>query len=252
MLKYLFLAVTLILSAQHVLGCKMSLPPLSFDTDHYVFTGEVVEIIENVKYNLDGNEADAVGLKIKVSNNIYSPKEAVYFEVFPFRSTPWCALKSDAERVREQFPVGSQVRVVAKEATILRKYSAESSIVQLQVSGRDRSSIARNDLSDELRTSAKTFYDYSSFRERSRTTPAEDVLVDSNHYLPEFELRKDLLRLKEAKSEDERTRILERLVFYSNANLPNIAQTYLKDQVKLVTLVEKWKEQRQKRLSKTQ
>ncbi len=253
MMKYLFLTVAFLLFTNYALGCKLGINPTSdFDTTHYIFIGEVVEILESVKYESQGIIADAVGLKIKVSENVYSPKPATYFEVFPLRLTASCGLRSDTKEVREHYPVGSQVRVVAKEATVFKNQPANF-IVRLETSIYNRGSIARNDLNESLRTSAKTFYDYKGFVERQRTTAVEDALFDSNYYLPEFELRKDLFRLKETKSEDERTKILERLVFYphvSRMSFPKIARTYLKNQDKLVALEKQWEERLKEILSK--
>lgn len=193
--KYLFFTVAFLLFTSNAFGCKLGISPTSdFDATHYIFIGEVVEVIESVKYESEGIKADAVGLKIKVGENVYSPKSASYFEVFPLRLTPSCGLMSDKEEIREHYPVGSQVRAVAKEATVFQNQSTNSTF-RLETSIYNRGSIARNDLSENLRTSAKTVYDYKGFVARQRTTAAEDALHDSNYYLPEFELRKDLLRL---------------------------------------------------------
>lgn len=246
MMKYLFLTTAFLFFTTNVFGCKLGISPTSdFDTAHYIFIGEVVEVLESVKYESQGIKTDAVGLKIKVSENVYSPKPTTFFEVFPLRLTPSCGLRSDGKEIREHYPIGSQVRVIAKEATVFKYQPAESSIIRLETSIYNKGSIARNDLSDNLRTSAKSFYDYSSFVERQRTTPVEDALHDSNYYLPEFELQKDLFRLKETKSEDERTKILERLVFYPHVfrmSYPTIVRTYLINQNKLPTLEKQWKQ----------
>lgn len=252
-MKYLFLTGVFLIFTNYALGCKLAINPTSdFDTAHYIFIGEVIDILEPVKYESEGMMAEAVGLKIKASENIYFPKQAAYFEVFPLRLTASCGLRSDMKQVREHYPVGSQVRVVAKEATVFKNQLANS-IIRLETSIYNRGSIARNDLNERLKTSAKIFYDYKNFVERQRTTAAEDALFDSNYYLPEFELRKDLFRLKETKSEDERTKILERLVFYphvSRMSFPKIARTYLKNQDKLVILEKQWEERLKEILSK--
>lgn len=247
MIKYFFLLVLfLFFSTLTTFGCSLGISPISdFDTAHYIFIGEIVEVMENVKYESQGIQDEAVGFKVKVSENIYAPKQATYFEVFPLRLTPSCGLMSDAEKLREQFPVGSQVRVIAKESTVFKNQLVENSSIRLETSIYNRGSFSKNDLSENLRTSAKSIYDYSSFAQKERTTPAEDVLFESNYYLPEFELRKDLLRLKESKSEDERTKILERLVFYPHVYrlaFPKIARTYIKNQEKFVVLEKQWKQ----------
>lgn len=254
MIRYLLLTIAFSFFANTAFGCSLLISPTSdFDTTHYIFIGEIVEVLDNVNYDSQGVKDKAVGFKVKVSENIYSPKQATYFEVFPLRLTPSCGLMSDTKKMRELFSVGSQVRVVAKEATVFKNQPVESSTIRLETSIRNRGSFSRNDLSENLRTTAKTFYDYSSFVQKQGTTAAEDALVESNYYLLEFELEKDLLRLKESKSEDERTKILERLVFYPhvhNLSFPKVGRVYLKNQNKLAALEKQWEQRVQEIYSK--
>lgn len=174
MIKQFFLTIAVLFFANvAAFGCKLGIPPISdFDITHYIFIGEIVEVIENVKYESQGIQDEAVGFKVKVTENIYSPKQKTYFEVFPLRLTASCGLASDTKKLREQFSVGSEVRVVAKEATVFKNQPVENSTVRLETSIRNRGSFSRNDLSENLRTSAKSFYDYSSFVQKERTTAA--------------------------------------------------------------------------------
>jgi len=226
-------------------------PVSHFDTAHYIFIGEIVEVIKNVKYESRGVKGEAVGFKVKVSENIYSQKQAAYFEVFPLHLTPSCGLSSYTKELLEQFSVGSRVRVVAKETTVFKNSSGENSITRLDTSIYNHGSFSKNDVSANLQTSAKSIYDYSSFTAKQRKTAADDALVASNYYLPEFELRKDLLRLKEAKSEDEKIKIVERLVFYPHVyNLDYLwmVRLYVSNQDKFVVLQRQW-EQRVKEIN---
>jgi len=254
MIKYLFLTVAFLFFTNVAFGCSLYVRPASdFDTAQYIFVGEIVEVLDNVDYDSQGIKDKAIGFKVKVSENIYSPKQATYFEVFPLRLTPSCGLMSDKKKLRELFSVGSQVRVVAKEATVFKNQSVENSTIRLETSIYNRGSFSRNDLSENLRASAKTFYDYNNFVQKQRTTAAEDALVESNYYLPEFELRKDLLRLKDSKSEIERTKILERLVFYPhvyNFGFPKVVRIYLKNQDKITALEKRWEQRVQEIYSK--
>lgn len=215
MMKYVFSIAAFLLFTNYAFGCSLYIAPVSdFDTAHYIFIGEIVKIIKNVEYESQGVKDEAVGFKVKVSENIYSPKQAIYFEVFPLHLTASCGLRSDPKKLLDQFSVGSQVRVVAKETTVFKNNPGENSIVRLDTSIYNRGSFSKNDVSANLQTSAKSVYDYSGFAPKQRKTAADDALVASNYNLPEFELRKDLLRLKESKSEDEKLKIVERLVFY--------------------------------------
>src|SRR5688572_30000719 len=117
MIRYLFLTVAFLFFTNAAFGCSLYIQPSSdFDATHYIFIGEIVEVLDNVDYVSQGIKDKAIGFKVKVSENTYSPKQAAYFEVFPLRLTPSCGLMSDAKELRKLFSVGSQVRVVAKEA----------------------------------------------------------------------------------------------------------------------------------------
>lgn len=247
MIKYFFLLVTfLFFSSSATFGCTLGIPPISdFDPTHYIFIGEIVEVMENVKYQSQGIQDKAVGFKVKVTENIYAPKQAAYFEVFPLSLTSSCGLMSDTKKLRDQFSVGSKIRVVAKRATVFNDQSTENSVVRLETSIFNRGSFSRNDLSENLRSSATSIYDCSKFIQKERTNSAEDALIESNYYLPEFELRKDLLRLKESKAENDRTKILERLVFYPHVyrlDFLKIARIYITNKEKFTTLEKQWKQ----------
>ena len=250
MMKYLFLAIAILLFANNALGCKLALAPITnFNPAEYIFIGDIVEVIESAEFESEGVKASAVGFKVKVTENIYSPKQAAYFEVFPLRLTTTCGLSSDTKKLLEQFPVGSKVRVVAAEATIFKNQPANNSTIRLETSIYNCGTFSRNDLILNLQTSANTLYDYRSFVEKERTTAAEDAMFESNYDLPEFELHKDLFRLREAKSESETTKILERLSFYPhvyNLAFPKIARTYLVSQIQQnrIDALEKQWEQR--------
>lgn len=242
MSKFILLIIIFLFIGNYAFGCSLALKRISdFDIEHYIFIGEVVEVIKQNKPKTDENKALPIGLKIKVVENVFSPKQSSFYEVYPLRIQPDCSLTGDIKDLSERFPVGSQVRLIAKEvkeAKILRDQTANS-VIQLETSIFNKGSIARNDLSDINRTSAKSFYDYGSFVPMQAKSAAEYLLAESISLLPEFELRKDLLRLKELKSEDERIKILERLIFYppiSWLDLPKMARTYIKNEEKIAAL----------------
>ncbi len=87
--------------------------------NYYVFIGEVVGIVKATKNEVGENRMDAEGLKVKVTENIYAPQSAAYFEIFPLRMDSDCSSQGQTglERV---FPIGSQVRVIASDATIYK------------------------------------------------------------------------------------------------------------------------------------
>ncbi|HEY8561616.1 MAG TPA: hypothetical protein VIL74_14670 [Pyrinomonadaceae bacterium] len=92
---------------------------------------------------------------------------------------------------------------MAKEATAIKGEDLEKSDIRLETSVYNQGIFTRNDLNEEMRTSAESVYEYKSFIEKVRASFAEDGLFDANYHLPEFELRKDLDRLQKSTSEDE-------------------------------------------------
>jgi hypothetical protein len=73
-----------------------------------VFIGEVVEVIESAKYESQAVEGEAIGFKVKVTQSVQTPKQAPHFLVYPLGLTASCGLRSDSERLREQFPPGAR------------------------------------------------------------------------------------------------------------------------------------------------
>ena len=215
----------------------------------YVFIGEVIEIIKISKPKSEGYRTDAEALKIKVTENVYSAIQITYFEALPLRIYPDCSLQGETD-LKQNFPVGSKVRVIAEEASIYKKDS-DDSITRLETSVKNQGSITRNDLDESLQTSANSFYDYSSFAVKKPTTPEEEILFYSKLELLKFELQKDLARLLEAKTEDERLKVMERLVYYPHiyaVPYHTLAQAYLMNSEKRKALEAKWEERKQEQI----
>ena len=245
--------IVLSLSQAITFGCSLRVAPISqFDTAQYVFIGEVIGVVGPLKSEAkkaDGGEA--WGLRIKVVDKIFLPQTpASHFDVFPYDLTAWCGLSGwKSEELSKYYPIGSQVRVIAKETTLLESKLPDGNI-RLETSIYNRGSIARNSESD-LNTSAESLYDYKRYADRRRTSAEEDPLFDSNYYLPHFELRKDLLRLRDASSEDEKVNILERLLFFPHVydlDYPKIAELNVRNAETVKLLNEKWGAWKQKKV----
>lgn len=198
----------------------------------YVFIGEVVGIVGPAKYNSDRvrPKPEAYGVRVKVIESIYTPgTPAAFFEVFPFGIDSACGhLHWPWGDISKHFPVGSQVRVVAKEAEVLPKQS-EDGVPRLEATVYNKGVVSRNERSESPRAAADSVFEYGK--------------VEAQYDLPRFELRKDWLRLMSAESEGERVKILERLVYYPffyELDFPHLAQTYVHDRGVLARLREKW------------
>lgn len=216
----------------------------------YVFIGEVVEIISVAKPQSDKNQTDAEGLKVKVTENIYSLQSASFYEILPLRIYPDCSLQGETG-LKKAFPVGSKVRVIAQEATIYKYLSDEKSVPRLETSIKNNGSIVRNDLNENTKSSADSYYDYSSFASKKPMTQEEETEFYSKLELLKFELQKDLARLVKAKTESERLKVMARLVYYPyfyRVPYHTLAAAYLKKSKKRQALEAKWEERKQQQI----
>lgn len=215
-------------------GCSLAVPPVKgFDPGEYIFTGEVISIVgpfESKKFR-----GKAWGLKVKVEDAIYLPKApASYFEVFPYELWADCLTAGTSkEELEKDYPVGSKIKVIAKEAKLLPGMLSGGNI-RLEDLPSSPGSVSRNYYEDGRQmTSARPVFDYRNYKE---VAPADYVrdstpFLNAHVRLPEFELRKDLLRLRNAKSEAERVKILERLLYYPerwSLDFGKIAKDYVK------------------------
>jgi hypothetical protein len=263
MMKQTFFLLVFLLSAHIVFGCSIQQLPLEDNPSkqaflqgkplyskgvskptYYVFIGEIVGIVKVAKNEVGENRMAAEGLKVKVTENIYSPQLAAYFEVFPLRMYTDCSSQGQTglERV---FPIGSQVRVVAFDATIYKKQSVEDSISRLETTYYNHGSIVRNDLKEGFRASANSVFDYSGFNIEKPTITEEIIKYESKVSLLKFELQKDLARLTQTTQKTERLNILKRLIYYPFPyELPfrTLANTYLKPGKELQSLEIEWEQ----------
>jgi hypothetical protein len=256
MARMLFLIIGFLLSTNITFGCSMIVGLPVPDNPIWINgkllrqpPGEVVEIIKVSKPKSEDYRSDAEALKIKVTEYVYSTKQTTYFEVLPLRIYPDCSLQGETG-LNQDFPVGSKVRVIAEEASIYKKDS-DNSITRLETSMMNQGSITRNDLDESLKTSAESFYDYSRFAVKKPTTLEEEILFYSRLELLKFELQKDLARLLEAKTEDERLKVMERLVYYPHiyaVPYHTLAQAYLMNSEKRKSLESKWEERKQEQI----
>jgi hypothetical protein len=173
------------------------MPVTKFDPLEYVFTGEVVRYIgpARPKYVL----GEAWGVLIKARQSVHSPKIPTgYFEVYSFDLAADCSsLGRSKKLLSEEYPLGSIVFVIAKESKI---DPAGDNNVRLTIIPASNDLLARTEAQESL-SSGTSVYDYRAYGE------AQTVL-------PLFELRRDLMRLKDASSDEERVEVLMRLVYF--------------------------------------
>jgi hypothetical protein len=211
------------IASQQAVGCAViTVPSLEgFDASEYVFVGEVIGLSEPMRS--DKFHGEAWGLKVKVKESLNLPKTtASYMVVFPFDLASDCKDEGQSkEKLLAYFPVGTEVRVIAKESTYFPSKMRDNNL-RLQILPDNLGSIARNlsNLGKQV-TSTSTIYDYESYVYRSPCGISHDERpgYESNGRLPEWEFRKELFRLRDSKSEAEKLKILKRMVYFpSSAN----------------------------------
>lgn len=213
-------------------GCSLAGKSLSkFDKTEYIFIGKVVGYTEALR--LPGSRMQTVGLIVEVTERINLPKTPeAHFEVFPYNLGADCSiLGTDKNELEEEFPDGAEVRVIAKEAKLLPSVLTDGDI-RLEVRPEEPSGIARNFYENgERMTSANSIFNYETFRAPTPADYTEDFMpfLDAKVFLPDFELRKDLLRLEKSKTQPEKSQILQRLLYLpiqSAASVPELLKRY--------------------------
>jgi len=225
--------------------CTLALKPVEkLDDAEYVFTGKVAEVVGPLKTRRSG---EVWGLLVDVDEKIHAPSQlGARAEVFPFHLGADCSdVPWDKEDVTRFFPAGARVRIVAVKSQVFKEPAADGA-VRLDAYLYDNGQVARNELAGAQMTSASTVYDYAAFRRPEEgETDENEPLLDARWSLPQFELRKDLLRLRRAASGVGRVQILERLANYPgqyDLDFAAVARRHVKDEQALANLLKKREE----------
>jgi hypothetical protein len=230
MMKNLFLAALLCAACfiQTVLSCSLITTPISkFSDREFIFIGKVTGYTGAVDSPPDKSRHafQTYGLVVGVKESVFLPvTPKSHFEIFPLNLYADCSTGGyGLENLRKGFPVGSEIRVIATWAEAVPQ-SADKNVVRLEDQPGSLSSITLNtDENGRSITSPTTVYDYGSYDFKN------DRQSLSKHNLPSFEGRKDLLRLQNSTSQNERNSILERLVniaYVDDLDFYTIFKTY--------------------------
>jgi hypothetical protein len=227
-------------------GCSLGLQPVrDFDRNEYIFIGEVIGIagpFETRKFH-----PQAWGLKIKVTDPVNLPQSpASYFEVIPYELWADCTIKgSSEESLLQDFPTGSKVKIIARRSNLL-PHKLNGGHIRLEILPGSLGSISRNytDESSRPLTSSQSVFDYKAYRRifPSEYTEAARESLYAQSALPEFEMRKDLQRLRNSTDQDQRIIILERLIYYPECcdlDFDRIIKKYIKNRKARDSLLEK-------------
>lgn len=193
-------------------GCFPGPNPIKkFDDTEYIFSGKVIGYTPTVDFTTTAIPSKKVtrknvGLIIKIEERVYIPQTPEkYFEVFDYNTDSDCSpLGIDKDVMERKFPLNSEVRVIAKAASLLSGSLANGNI-RLEICPNDRGSISLNNQNyiDSVRRASKGF-DYQSLK----NLKYPDSLV------ADYEMRRDLFRLENSSSPEERSKILERLLYF--------------------------------------
>jgi hypothetical protein len=202
----IFLAV--IFFSQIIFGCSLAGKSIDkFDETEYIFIGQVAGYTAPLKSSKLTSEA--YGLIVKVKEIVYLPKTPeTHFEIFPIQLWADCSEGGTTlEKLKKDFPVEAEIRVIAKKAAYFPA-SLPNGVIRLEDRPGETSSLSLNyDKTDSRLTSADSLFDYKAFDYRS----GKDSIA--KYFLPNFEVRKDLLRLTKAKNHQEVRALLDKLLF---------------------------------------
>ena len=206
---------SLIFVNQFVYGCTLKPTPLTdFDQSEYIFIGEVTGYANQLDFNREQNHTDtqpnyerkfsqASGLIVKVKEFVNLPKmPKAHFEVFPFHVGSICeTLGLTKSEIEKYYPLNSEVLIIAKEATIFPHILSDGNFRLEEKKGANNFVVLNLDKNNQKLTSIETVFDYKT------------DATNKNHFASRFEMRKDLLRLKNAVTQKDREEIANRILY---------------------------------------
>ena len=222
-MRKLFFLVCLVLLTKVSFACTLAGKSIGkFDETEYVFIGEVTgytEAAESKKL-----KGAAYGLIVKVKESVYLPKTPkTHFEIFPMQLWADCSEGgTDIKGLKKEFPLNSEIRVIAKAAEILPNNLADGNIRLEDRPGETTSIVLNYNKKGRRLTSADSVYDYKAF-------DYENAESGSERLLPNFEVRKDLLRLSKSKNHEEVLTILDKFLFatgFTDLNFSALLKNY--------------------------
>lgn len=209
-------------------GCTWKAKYLSkFDETEFIFIGTVRGYTG--PYESAKLRSKAFGLVVDVKESVHLPKTPkANFEVFPIRLGSDCSFSGETlEQLKQYFSVGSEIRVIAKEAKYISGAGSED-VINLELGPGDSGQLSRNrDLEGQSMTSAKSIFDYKSFSFDPDKDSWEKLRLRS------FEARKDLYRLWSAPTQMEKNAVLDRLTGskYIGIDFFEVSRTYTANEI---------------------
>lgn len=224
--KTLMVAAVLCLGifAQESFACFIIPKIISkFDDSEFIFIGKVTAYSDEIA-SKNGNFKGR-GIIVEATDIVYTPVNAAkHFEVFPLELTPDCRRHGySLGDLKTNYPIGTELRIIAKKPTYYPE--SENEIIRLEDRPADLTNISPNhDENGSRVTTSDSIFDYKTYDyERDGDT-------ESRADLPSFEIRKDLLRLKNSATQKERDAVLNRFLSvettFSRLHLKGVLDNY--------------------------
>jgi len=227
---------------QAALGCSLAVASLSkFDNEEFIFIGTVRGYTDSVRSKPNVKKTfETTGLIVEVKESVFLPQTpGSRFEVFPIQLWADCTTGGTSlENLKRDFPVGIELRIIAKKAKIVPA-SPDPAVIRLEDRPGIRSLISRNIHEEDRRiTSASSYFDYKAFDYHRYYAAASPSMLG----LPAFEVRKDLLRLRNSATQAERNVILSKflsvLIPDSDLSLTGVLHNYASSKAEALRLDE--------------
>lgn len=219
---FLYTITGIVLSASALTGCPMKkYHPVYFNSNEYIITAKVTGYVGPMESpDVRGN---VHGLTIDSRQVIYAPERRhERYVLFIYDVDTECNPAGISKKwLSQRFPVGAEIRVVAQESRYFSPDSLSDDIY-LEAWLKNNGSVSLNIRYRSLYSTIDGEFDYlaylDNYEDTKKTYRADKSYInyvlwwDSYKNQLDFEYRKDLWRLERLKSEEERSKILERVL----------------------------------------
>lgn len=253
-MRKLFLIFSLLLItfdfSKQAFACSLNeFVPFKFNSNEYVFFGKVIGYSDKAETLIESYNRKipftGYGIIVKIESLVNLPQNHELIEVFPtgVRDTACTPQGADLESLKKNFPINTNVRVIGQTNKNLLG-NTPNLIPRIQVAGGNQGQLFNNLKKNIPLTTVDSVFDY-----RLSQPLYGSKYSTAQTFVWLFEIRKDLKRLQEAKSENEKYLILKRLAYaYDNyQDFGNLLKENVSDKQKqkeLLKIKKNWEKKR--------
>ncbi len=241
LLLLVFFIILFSLSPNFSFACSFTeFVPLKFNTNEYVFFGKIIGYTDKVESTFESYNRKikfvGFGLKVKVENAVNLPIVSETIEVFSSYPKDTACTKAGVSlfELKKEFPVGTQVRVIGQENDKLIGNN-NNNIPRIEVSFANQGHLFNNiTKKGTILSTNESIFDY-----RLSLPLYGSKFTTDETFVWLFEVRKDLKRLEQTTSQNERFTILKRLAFSYDyyEDYENLIEKYLSDETSVKELI---------------